>query len=99
MQHAQMDFSFLMYTHDKRSVQCYCVLMELINWWIVDWSVRVGEGRCIIALKPRVWGQIFLEWMTTKTFFCHGLAVLPHGGNYKYIGVMIGLFLIASRSQ
>jgi hypothetical protein len=50
-------------------------------------------------LKPRVWGQIFLEWMTTKTFFCHGLAVLPHGGNYKYIGVMIGLFLIASRSQ
>ena len=32
-------------------------------------------------------------------FFCHGLAVLPHGGNYKYLGVMIGLFLIASWSQ
>ena len=34
-----------------------------------------------------------------KDFFCHGLAVLPHGGNYKYLGVMIGLFLIASWSQ
>jgi hypothetical protein len=34
-----------------------------------------------------------------EDFFCHGLAVLPHGGNYKYLGVMIGLFLIASWSQ
>ena len=69
MQHAQTDFSFLMYTHDTRSVQCYCVLMELIDRWIVDWGVQAGEGRCVIASKPRVvWGQIFLEWMTTKTF-------------------------------